>query len=77
MKIIDASACIGADFAKHPIVNHESFIVMDRVKTADTPAELIEVMDKYGITQSAVWHRAMFDYDPLKGNEILTGLMPG
>lgn len=77
MKIIDASACIGADFAKHPIVNHESFIVMDRVETADTPAALIEVMDKYGITQSAVWHRSMFDYDPRKGNEILTDLMSG
>ena len=27
MKIIDANACIGHDFVKHEIVNHESFIV--------------------------------------------------
>lgn len=77
MKIVDASACIGSDFAKHPIVNHESFIVMDKVQTADTPAQMVEVMDRFGISRAVVWHRAMFDYDPVKGNQLLTEQMPG
>lgn len=77
MKLIDANVCMGADFVKHPITNHESFIVMDPVKTADTPEELIAVMDRYGIDQAAVWHRAQYDYDPLKGNQILDKCMPG
>lgn len=77
MKIIDANVCLGGDFVKHPIVNHESFIIMDTVKTADTPAELLQVMDKFQIQQAAAWHRTMFDYDPIKGNEALTKLMPG
>lgn len=77
MKLIDANACMGGDFVKHPIVNHESFIIMDDVKTADTPAELIEIMDRFEIEQAAVWHRSMFDYNPDKGNEMLTKLMPG
>lgn len=72
MRIIDANACIGGDFVKHPIVNHESFIVMDKVETADDPAALLSVMDRFEIEKAAVWHRAMYDYDPLKGNEILT-----
>ena len=72
MKIIDANVCLGGDFVKHPIVNHESFIIMDTVKTADTPAELLQVMDKFQIQQAAAWHRTMFDYDPIKGNEALT-----
>ncbi len=77
MKIIDANICLGPDFVKHPITNHESFVVMDPVKTADTPEELIGVMDRFGIDQAAVWHRAQFDYDPVKGNEILNKCMPG
>ena len=72
MKIIDANTCLGSDFVKHSIVNHESFIIMDTVQTADKPADLISVMDKFEIQQAAVWHRTMFDYDPLKGNEILS-----
>jgi hypothetical protein len=77
MKIIDANVCLGGDFVKHPIVNHESFIVMDTVQTADTPAQLLPVMDRFGISQAAVWHRAMYDYDPVKGNQILTQQMTG
>lgn len=77
MKLIDANICLGSDFVKHPIVNHESFIVMENVKTAETPAELISVMDRFEIQQAAVWHRAMFDYDPIKGNEILTETIRG
>ena len=77
MKIIDANVCMGGDFVKHPIVNHESFIIMDSVQTADTPDELLKVMDKFDIQQAAAWHRAMFDYDPTKGNEIMAQLMPG
>ena len=77
MKIIDASVCLGDDFVKHPIVNHESFIVMEQVQTASTSAELLSVMDKFGIEKAAVWHRAMYDYDPLKGNGILTEAIAG
>ena len=71
VKIIDANACIGKDFVKHPIINHESFIVMDQVKTVENSAELLEIMDKFEIEKAAVWHRSMYDYDPLKGNQIL------
>ena len=77
MKIIDANACIGGDFVKHPIVNHESFIVMDPVKTADTPAQMIDVLDRFEIQQAAVWHRAMYDYDPVKGNRLLEESIKG
>ncbi|MBE6929583.1 MAG: hypothetical protein E7463_04820 [Ruminococcaceae bacterium] len=77
MRLIDANACIGADFVRHPIVNHESFIVMDQVQTADTPAQLIPVMDRFGIEKAAVWHRAQYDYDPVKGNAILADAMKG
>ena len=77
MKIIDANACLGGDFVKHPIVNHESFIILDDVKTAETPADMVKVMDRFEIDQAVVWHKAMFDYDPVKGNQLLTDLMPG
>ncbi len=77
MKLIDANVCIGGDFVKHPIVNHESFVVMENVKTAETPAELIPVMDKFEIRQAAVWHRVMFDYDPATGNRILSDAISG
>lgn len=77
MKLIDANACIGGDFVKHPIVNHESFIIMDDVQTADTPADMVKVMDRFEIDKAVVWHKAMFDYDPVKGNDLLTQLMPG
>ena len=77
MKIIDANACLGGDFVKHPIVNHESFIIMDNVKTADTPADMVAVMDKFGIEKAVVWHRAMYDFDPVRGNALLQSQMKG
>jgi len=77
MKLIDANACIGNAIAKHQIVNHESFIILDKVKTAKAPSDLIEVMDKYGIDKAAVWHRAMYDYDPVPGNRILSESLRG
>lgn len=77
MKLIDANVCMGNYFVRHSITNHENFIVMDHVKTADTSQELIAVMDRFGIEQAAVWHRAQYDYNPLKGNQILDKCITG
>ena len=77
MKLIDANACIGNAIAKHEIVNHESFIILDKVNTAKEPKDLLPVMDRLGIRKAAVWHRAMYDYDPIPGNKILSEMLEG
>ncbi len=77
MRIIDANACIGHDFVKHEIVNHESFVILDNVQTVGNAEEMLGIMDKFGIEKACVFHRAQYDYDPRKGNKILSGAIKG
>ncbi len=77
VRLIDANACIGSDFVKHEIANHESFVILDTVKTVSSAAELIAVMDKFGIEKSCAFHRAMYDFDPVRGNQIMTKCVEG
>ena len=52
MRVIDANACIGHDFVKHPIVNHESFVILDDVLTVGSAQEMTAVMDKFEIEKA-------------------------
>lgn len=69
MKYFDANACLGVDLVEHEVVNHECFIVLEKVDTANNALKLIDCMDYVGIEKAAVWHRAMYDLDPTVGNK--------
>ena len=71
MKLFDSNACFGMDMVNHECVNHENFIVMEKVDIAETAAELVAEMDYIGIEKAVVWHRAQYDQDPTAGNKKL------
>lgn len=71
MKLFDANASFGVDMVNHECVNHENFIVLEKVAIADDAAQLISYMDYAGIEKANVWHRAQYEYDPTVGNEKL------
>lgn len=72
MKFYDANASFGIDMVNHECVNHENFIVLEKVSIAKNAPELLEYMDFHGIYMANVWHRAMYEYNPMSGNEKLT-----
>jgi len=71
VKYIDASVYIGEDLINHEVVNHERFIVHEKVTQIKDADSLIEYMDYAGIERAVVGHRVMIDLDPTLGNEIL------
>ena len=71
MKLFDSNACFGMDMVNHECVNHENFIVMEKVDIAETAEELVAEMDYIGIEKAVVWHRAQYDQDPTAGNKKL------
>ena len=71
MKLFDSNACFGMDMVNHECVNHENFIVMEKVDIAKTAEELVREMDYVGIERAVVWHRAQYDHDATAGNKKL------
>ncbi len=71
MKIIDCNCCIGYGVVNHQIVNHENFVLTEKVKEAKDAKELIEFMDFCSIEKAVVYHQTMIDVDPLYGNKKL------
>lgn len=72
MKLFDSNASFGIDMVNHECVNHENFIVLEKVDIAKTAGELVEEMDRVGIEKAVVWHRAQYEQDPTEGNRKLT-----
>ena len=71
LKLFDANASFGIDMVNHECVNHENFIVLEKVDIARNADELISYMDYAGIQRANVWHRAQYELDPTVGNEHL------
>jgi len=71
MKFFDSNACFGKDVVNHECVNHENFIMMEKVDLAETAADLIAQMDYAGIEKAVVWHREQYDGDTTTGNELV------
>lgn len=71
MKLYDANASFGVDMVNHECVNHENFIVLEKVDIAENAGKLIEYMDYAGIGRANVWHRSMYELDPTAGNRKL------
>ncbi|MBQ4157873.1 MAG: amidohydrolase family protein [Clostridia bacterium] len=75
--LYDANACFGMDMVNHECVNHENFIVMEKVDIARDVKELIAYMDRAGIDKANVWYRSMYDYDPYTGNRRIVEAIRG
>ncbi len=71
MKLFDCNASFGIDMVNHECVNHENFIVLEKVEIAKTAEELIAEMDYSGIERALVWHRAQYEQDATVGNQKL------
>lgn len=71
LKLIDCSACIGLGGINRQIVNHEDYIVTERVREPANAAELLEEMDFCGIDEAVVYHQSMVDVSPQYGNSVL------
>ena len=71
MKLFDSNACFGMDMVNHECVNHENFIVMEKVDIAKTAEDLVAEMDYAGIEKAVVWHRTQYDHDATVGNNKL------
>ncbi len=77
MRLYDANACFGMDMVNHECVNHENFIVMEKVDFAKDAQSLISYMDHAGIEKANVWHRLMYDLDPTEGNRKIMEAIRG
>ena len=77
MKLFDSNACFGMDMVNHECVNHENFIVMEKVDIAKTAEELLAQMDYVGIEKAVVWHRSQYDHDATVGNKKLIEAIRG
>ncbi|MBP1996604.1 amidohydrolase family protein [Paenibacillus eucommiae] len=71
MKIIDCSCAIGYKTINYEIVNHENFIVREKVKQARDAEELLLELDFCGIDSAVVSHNTMVDVDPDYGNRAV------
>lgn len=69
MKFFDCSACIGMGGINREIVNHENYIVMEKVKEPKNAQELLAEMDFNGVDCAVVYHQAMKDASVYCGNE--------
>ena len=77
MKLFDCNASFGLDMVNHECVNHENFVVMEKVDIAATAKELIAEMDYVGIEKASVWHRSQYEQDATVGNRKLTEAIKG
>ena len=68
MKFIDCSACIGYGGINREIVNHENYVVMEKVKEPKDAKELLAEMDFCGIDKAIVYHQSMKDVSVHYGN---------
>ena len=71
MKLFDCNASFGLDMVNHECVNHENFIVLEKVEIAKNAEELIAEMDRVGIEKASVWHRSQYEQDATVGNKKL------
>lgn len=71
MKLIDCSCLVGLSVVNHSIVNHENFVLNEKVSEAKDAQELLRYMDWCGIEQALVGHHAMCELDPYFGNRIV------
>lgn len=71
MKFVDCSACIGYGGINRRIVNHENYIVTEKVREPKDAAELLAEMDFCGIDAAVVYHQSMLDVSPEFGNAAL------
>ncbi|WP_135554355.1 amidohydrolase family protein [Paenibacillus cymbidii] len=72
MKLIDCSCAIGYKTINYEVVNHENFIVREKVKQARDAEELLQELDFCGIDAAVVSHNTMADVDPDYGNRQVT-----
>lgn len=72
MKIIDCACSIGLGVVNREIVNHENYPVIERVKQSEHAEDMLREMDYCGIDEAYVWHQAMYDTDPVYGNDLIT-----
>lgn len=71
MKFIDCSASIGLASVNKYIVNHEDYIICEKVDQAADAKELLVEMDRCGIDEAMVYHQAVVDSGPDFGNNKL------
>ena len=71
MKFLDCNACFGKEIINHECVNHENFIILEKVELAETAEKLLAEMDRVEISQTVVWHQMQYHYDATAGNETL------
>lgn len=71
LRFFDCSACIGFGGINREIVNHEDYIVTERVREPADASELLEEMDFCGIDEAVVYHQSMVDVAPQYGNKVL------
>lgn len=71
MYFFDCNGSVGISVVNHENVNHENFIVLEKISFARTANDYIEYMDACGIDKAVVWHQAMYDMDPAYGNQKL------
>lgn len=55
----------------HECVNHENFIVLEKVDIAAKASDLVAEMDYAGIEKACVWHRSQYEQDATVGNAKL------
>ena len=77
MKFFDANVRFGTETVNHEVVNHERFIVLEKVDTAPDAANLLDYMDHAGIEKALVWHTTMYEFDPTYGNQFLLDEIKG
>lgn len=77
MKLFDCNASFGLDMVNHECVNHENFIVMEKVDVAATAKDLIAELDYVGIEKASVWHRSQYEQDATVGNKKLIEAIKG
>ena len=71
MKFIDCSAAIGYGGINRQIINHENYIVKEKVNEPKNAEELLAEMDFNGIDGAAVYHSSMIDVSPAYGNATI------
>lgn len=71
MKLFDCNASFGLDMVNHECVNHENFVVLEKVEISRTAEELVKEMDRVGIERANVWHRSQYEQDATVGNQKL------
>ena len=77
MKFFDCNASFGLDMVNHECVNHENFIVMEKVDVAHTAKDLVAELDYVGIEKASVWHRSQYELDATVGNYKLIEAIKG